>query len=627
MANLTGSRSSFPSQVDSFREISDLPASKKIQAKRFQQLKTQEVLSPAEVSELNSLQTELQDFIISPEYLNTALDSIINLQNFFNENTVGYIQTKQAEMQTEIDKFNNKGTFNISTQYYKNNFVDFNDGSSNQTYICLQDCLGKEPSSNPTFWKKLTIQGQRGETGANGANFVFKGAYDIATTYIKDEAVQYGGVLFVSKINGNVGNEPNLIAETAAWVKGLDLTVTSSKLIGTRNVVTQTSNVNFIVGEITSFNPSVDSLEVFMNSTGLTSRLTKGKDYTINANNQSIDKVSGTWNGSVGTPVFFEFVVTKNIINNLIFKDGSALSNGTVTLNKLDTDTQAKINLVPSMTEDIITINSELANKVDESEIDNLVSAEAVLTKIKTVDGTTSGLDADLLDGKHASEFATNDHAHTVATQADVDAGTSNTLYVTPLGLAGLKQSVVNGKQEVVNAINGIVGTSGLTTENPHEDYAWWITNRVATEMSFYGLTPQPLFADGLANPNLVSSYSGGTIMGTVLRRASGEAISFTLTGMTTSKTLFVKVTTISGSGATLSINTANTLKAIGINVNSVRYGTGAGSFTLTQINGIRMFEHYDGSAPSTKVSLNGKTITISSTGTDVCDLEFFVIE
>ena len=46
----------------------------------------------------------------------------------------------------------------------------------------------------------------------------------------------------------------------------------------------------------------------------------------------------------------------------------------------------------------------------------------------------------------------------------------------------GLKSSVVNGKQAVVNAINGSLGyASGLTTSHTHDDYAWWIQNKVLT--------------------------------------------------------------------------------------------------------------------------------------------------
>lgn len=46
--------------------------------------------------------------------------------------------------------------------------------------------------------------------------------------------------------------------------------------------------------------------------------------------------------------------------------------------------------------------------------------------------------------------------------------------------VTSLKTSVVNGKQAVVNAINGSLGyVSGLTTNHPFSDYAWWIQNKV----------------------------------------------------------------------------------------------------------------------------------------------------
>ena len=45
--------------------------------------------------------------------------------------------------------------------------------------------------------------------------------------------------------------------------------------------------------------------------------------------------------------------------------------------------------------------------------------ADSILTKIKTVDGDSSGLDADLLDGKHASDFSLDGHTHTLTDVTD----------------------------------------------------------------------------------------------------------------------------------------------------------------------------------------------------------------
>lgn len=508
MANLTGSRSVFPNQLDSFRELVDISPSKKVQAKRYQELKMKEVLSPAEVSELNSLMTELQDFIVTPEYTNKMLDALINLESFFLTETVGFVNTKQTEMnsyvdtkktemQTEINKFSYKGAYSPSTSYLKNNFVDFNDGSSNQTYLCIENCIDKEPSSNPLFWRKLTIQGVKGDRGDAGANFVYKGSWDSVTTYMKDEAVTYGGNLFVSKIDSNTGFEPSISGDTTQWFKAMDISIVSKDMIGTRVLSSQSNYVNFITDEITTFNASLDSLSVYMNSV----RLTKGVDYTINPNNQVINKINGTWDGTSENPIFFEFVVRKNVNNDIVFKDGTTLQNGSVTRNKLDIDTQTEINkintivnnvgsgtLETSSQEIIPAINelhTELDLKVNTVDINDILTPQGILDKVKQVDGTGSGLDADLLDGKHATDFALSAHTHAIATQSEVDAGTSNTLYVTPLGLAGLKQSVVNGKQQIVNAINDSLGySSGLTINNTHADYAWWITNKVSLNVA-----------------------------------------------------------------------------------------------------------------------------------------------
>lgn len=47
------------------------------------------------------------------------------------------------------------------------------------------------------------------------------------------------------------------------------------------------------------------------------------------------------------------------------------------------------------------------------------VTNEQILTAVKEGDGANSGLDADLLDGKHASEFASADHTHTGYAESD----------------------------------------------------------------------------------------------------------------------------------------------------------------------------------------------------------------
>lgn len=65
------------------------------------------------------------------------------------------------------------------------------------------------------------------------------------------------------------------------------------------------------------------------------------------------------------------------------------------------------------------------ADKIDE-ELGNFDPVE-LLNNIKTVDGEGSGLDADLLDGKHATAFATSDHKHDMSDINNLNLTAENT--------------------------------------------------------------------------------------------------------------------------------------------------------------------------------------------------------
>lgn len=86
-----------------------------------------------------------------------------------------------------------------------------------------------------------------------------------------------------------------------------------------------------------------------------------------------------------------------------------------------------------------------------------------VLNKIKNVDGNGSGLDADLLDGNHASFFATSDHGHSITNyniklQADVAVTPANT-YTTAVSI-----SLPSGTYLVLGHVNVLRNTTTATT-------------------------------------------------------------------------------------------------------------------------------------------------------------------
>lgn len=85
-----------------------------------------------------------------------------------------------------------------------------------------------------------------------------------------------------------------------------------------------------------------------------------------------------------------------------------------------------------------------------------------------------------------------------------------------------LKSSVVSGKQEVVNAIDGKLGyTSGLTTNHAHSDYAWWITNMITTAPSVSSMSNGMKYVTGylpfvknVVNANVMTSSQALTVEG-----------------------------------------------------------------------------------------------------------------
>jgi hypothetical protein len=96
-------------------------------------------------------------------------------------------------------------------------------------------------------------------------------------------------------------------------------------LTNCKMVSTNTSNIGFIGGEITTFNKNNDSILVWKNGIFMV----KGKDFNINADGISLDKISGTWDGS-SVPLEFAFVVFKNVLKSVTFDDGSLIENGSI---------------------------------------------------------------------------------------------------------------------------------------------------------------------------------------------------------------------------------------------------------------------------------------------------------
>ena len=106
---------------------------------------------------------------------------------------------------------------------------------------------------------------------------------------------------------------------------------------GYKYINIDTSIVNFICGEIKSFNKDRDIIEVFLNS----ERLTRGVHYEVRSDSVTIENLDGYWSATLEEPNFFEIVVEKNVaaefdIDNKAFIETENIVDESITIEKLD---------------------------------------------------------------------------------------------------------------------------------------------------------------------------------------------------------------------------------------------------------------------------------------------------
>ncbi len=197
-------RSTFPDQVDQFIERYDISPADVPNVKRYQYLKMSESLTSAEETELQNLTVLLQDKLFSPEAFNKLQDCIVNMQIFIKDEVDGYIEDKQDEFDNTIGQFSYVGDYNSNKQYFRNNFVTYNDGQTTEVYLALQDVLGKIPT-NTTDWRNLSV---RGAEGPPGLGLAFKQSYDSSTVYHLGDLVEYNGSTFYCKQDNTLAITP-----------------------------------------------------------------------------------------------------------------------------------------------------------------------------------------------------------------------------------------------------------------------------------------------------------------------------------------------------------------------------------------------------------------------------------
>lgn len=200
-------RSTFPHEIDTFAELYDLPPSKVVGARRFQELKQKPSLTTLEQEELNALVVDLGNYIITPETWNKFADALVNVETFFTQEVMEFIEAKQVEWTTYVKNFKYVGIHNSSNSYKAHNQVKFN----GDLYLVVQDVPSGTAISNGKYWTKTSSKGDKGDVGISVS---YKGAYNAETTYTVGDAVDFEGLIYYARVE-TTGVSPS---DRTTWI-------------------------------------------------------------------------------------------------------------------------------------------------------------------------------------------------------------------------------------------------------------------------------------------------------------------------------------------------------------------------------------------------------------------------
>jgi hypothetical protein len=161
------------------------------------------------------------------------------------------------------------------------------------------------------------------------------------------------------------------------------------------------------------------------------------------------------------------------------------------------------------------------------NDLDNVdITADSILTKIKTVDGAGSGLDADLLDGKHASDFAASGHTHNNATQTNAGfMSSTDKAKVDGIESGAQKNSVlsVNNKTGPVALTKADIGLGNV--DNVQQASKSEFNAHLADGANPHGVTKSQVGLSNVDNVKQIPASEKGVANGVAKLDANGKVV------------------------------------------------------------------------------------------------------
>lgn len=180
----------FPDQIQTFVQMLDILASDANALNGYQQAMRDGnyQLAQTYLSQIPNWNNK----IIDANKINTLIDTCVALERFYNNEIIPYVNQKESEYESEMEKFSYKGDYNGSISYVKNNFVSANINDYPQLFLCIRNSNGM-PLNNTDYWRPITFRGQQ---GASGATLTFRGQWSSIETYFVQDVVVNDNKIF-----------------------------------------------------------------------------------------------------------------------------------------------------------------------------------------------------------------------------------------------------------------------------------------------------------------------------------------------------------------------------------------------------------------------------------------------
>lgn len=234
----------FPSGVDTFQQWLNITATDGPLIKQYM-----EAMEAGNTTLANQILSQIPSGtqkIIKANDLNKMVQALLAVERFYGTDVEDYIADKQQEWTDIIDQFTYQGNWNNGTAYLKNNMVSYTIYGIKYIYIAISNVpIGTIPT-NTQYWRIITIQGQR---GISGAGLSYRQEWNVSSLYNTNDAVTYSGALWMA-INNSQGQEP--VSGSSYWKLIMSLATTTYP-------IQDTQPTNQIPGELwfnTQSNPT-----------------------------------------------------------------------------------------------------------------------------------------------------------------------------------------------------------------------------------------------------------------------------------------------------------------------------------------------------------------------------------